>query len=389
LKICVYSAAVLHEGPEGLAGKIMAIADRIKLYGELEEHRKRPLIVYVTSGRADPSGQVGRMDADAIPELCDQLETLDEKVGELDLLVVSDGGDPMVAWRAVTLLRERTDHLTVMVPQSAYSAATLLALGASKILMHPNGNLGPVDPQIMVRHGEEERSFGFEDMMGFLQFVQEEVKLTDQEHIRAMFEMFCNEVGATAVGVAARSSLLSLSMGEKLLRLHMTKEADIPKAQSIAKALSKGFFYHGYPVGRKEAADINLPLADPDPRAENLIWRIWLDVESELEVRKPFVPLHLLMASSEGPKLMKAVPQLNLPANAPPDVVQQILENFVMAGIQEIEPVGFEIITAIMESRRHSSREVRRGKILAYRSPNLDIQVNAITTGHAWESAKI
>ena len=125
---------------------------------------------------------MGAMDGDAIPQLCDQLEKLPQKNEGIDLLVVSDGGDPMVAWRAITLLRERTDHLAVLVPFGAYSPATLLALGANQIVMHPNGNLGPVDPQICADKGG--KSFGFEDMAGFLTFTREEVKLTDQEQLR-------------------------------------------------------------------------------------------------------------------------------------------------------------------------------------------------------------
>src|SRR5262249_16028511 len=113
----------------------MAFADRVKLYKELEGIRDRPLIIYVTSGRGGQHGQLGKMDADAIPELCDQLERLPKQLKGIDLLVISDGGDPMVAWRAVTLLRERSDHLAVLVPNGAYSAATLLALGANEIVM--------------------------------------------------------------------------------------------------------------------------------------------------------------------------------------------------------------------------------------------------------------
>jgi ClpP class serine protease len=69
--------------------------------------------------------------------------------------VVSNGGDPIVAWRAITLLRERVEQIGVLVPQAAYSAATLLAMGADEIVMHPNGNLGPVDPQILVKRSGE------------------------------------------------------------------------------------------------------------------------------------------------------------------------------------------------------------------------------------------
>jgi hypothetical protein len=42
-------------------------------------------------------------------------------------------------------------------------------------------------------------------------------------------------------------------MGEKLLRSHRTKDADAQKARGIAETLNKKFFYHGYPVNRREA----------------------------------------------------------------------------------------------------------------------------------------
>lgn len=43
--------------------------------------------------------------------------------------------------------RPRCKRLTVVVPNQAKSAATLLAMGAHAILMGPTSDLGPVDPQ--------------------------------------------------------------------------------------------------------------------------------------------------------------------------------------------------------------------------------------------------
>ena len=132
----------------GLKGaNSMAIADRLPLYETLEKLRARPLVVYVTSTREGISGQ---MASDVIPELLDQLTDLPRDTPSVDLLIVSEGGDAKVAWRAMSLLRERCQKVAVLVPQVAFSAATLLALGADEIVMHPNANLGPVDPQIHV-----------------------------------------------------------------------------------------------------------------------------------------------------------------------------------------------------------------------------------------------
>src|SRR5258708_196997 len=109
----------------------MALADRLALYQQIEEHRKRPLIAYVTSKR---DGVNASMATDVLPYLIEQLDALDNATKALDFLIVSFGGDPMVAWRIMSLIRERIDTVSVLIPQSAYSAATLVALGGDDIV---------------------------------------------------------------------------------------------------------------------------------------------------------------------------------------------------------------------------------------------------------------
>jgi len=119
----------------------------------------------------------------------------------------------------VSLIREQVGRFTVLVPQAAYSAATFIALGANEIVMHPHGNLGPTDPQIVAPKRTKPDgtgdaiTFGSEDLGAFLRFAKEEVGLSDQSHLSAVFEKFCSEVGAVPIGVAARSSQLSITMG--------------------------------------------------------------------------------------------------------------------------------------------------------------------------------
>lgn len=127
----------------------MSLVSRIQLYKEIEQKRGHPLIAYVTSQRANAFGQMG---PDVMPEICDQVLVLPPKTKAVDVLIVSSGGDPMVAWRMISVLREKVKTISVLIPQSAYSAATLLALGANEIVMHPCGNLGPLDPQITINH---------------------------------------------------------------------------------------------------------------------------------------------------------------------------------------------------------------------------------------------
>lgn len=155
----------------------MGLKERASLYKQIETHRSHPLITYVTSKR---EGVDASMATDALPYLIDQLDELPQGTTELDFLIASFGGDPMVAWRIMSLIRERIDRVSVLVPQSAYSAATLLALGADEIIMHPNSHLGPVDMQITTVTEGTRRHFSTEDISAFLDFVRS--ALVGQRH---------------------------------------------------------------------------------------------------------------------------------------------------------------------------------------------------------------
>ena len=365
----------------------MTFSDRLELFKKLEALRKRPLIVYVTSSRR---GATGKMAKDAVPELLDQLQALKASTQALDLLLVSDGGDPTVAWSTVSLIRERVKEFAVLVPQAAYSAATLIALGADEIVMHPHGNLGPVDPQIQtIRRGESGKEhrleFGAEDLNSFLRFTRDTVGLTDQDRLAQMFEIFCKDVGSVQIGVAARSSQLSIMMGEKLLKMHMKGADQSQQAASIAESLNKNFFHHGYPVSRTEAKEIGLKIAEENSEVEDLLWRIWSSLEQEFDFRKPFTHLEILEKSKEAAPLFDPVPLAVIPGGLPPQVQQQAYQNILSnIAIQQVAAVDYTTTHAVMESTRCSSHFICEGKILATRRPDLQITYNVVQVSEGW-----
>jgi hypothetical protein len=314
--------------------------------------------------RRNSEGQIAR---DAISELLSQLETLPAGTKALDFFLGSYGGDGTVAWQIVSLIRERVQKLTVMVPQAAFSAATLIALGADEIIMHPHGNLGPTDPQIQNR--AKNVHFGSEDLAAFLKFARTEVGLTDQMPLLELFKQFSAEVGFVGIGVAARSSQLTQSMGEKLLRLHMKSESQMQKAKLISEALNTKFFHHGYPVSRSEAKDIGLPVAASNLEIESLMWKLWLDIESELQFREPFSPLRVLKEDGACGALFAPVV-----AAAPPAVAVPVI----------VPAAKFRQIAAIMESQRKSSRSIGDGEIFAARLPDLNLKMSVITHREGW-----
>ncbi len=366
----------------------MAYETRTKLYRELEEKRARPLIAYFTSLRPNAGAQ---MASDIIPEFAKQILEIPNNKKEIDILIVSYGGDPTVAWRIITMLRERFDKIGVLVPYTAYSAATLLALGADEIIMHPFSNLGPVDPQLnYIRKDEkgrqEKMQFGTEDLRHYLEFIKTDVGISDQEQLERAFEMVCKDVGAIPIGVAKRSSYLAISMGKKLLSLHMKDQTRI---KAIVEALNKSFYHHGYPVGRKEAKEMGLPIVEPDKDMEKLMWDIWKDIEEEMKCNEPFDPLRMILSDEETGKLLTTIPQVQLPPNLPPQILNQAINNVLsQISVVQIKPIDFEQLSATVESIRCRSEYRVKGKISAVRLPDMNIAVNVIKTDYGWSFYK-
>lgn len=64
------------------------------------------------------------------------------------IILDTPGGVVEVVERMVTALRSAYDEITVIVPDRAMSAGTILALSADRIMMDHLSCLGPIDPQI-------------------------------------------------------------------------------------------------------------------------------------------------------------------------------------------------------------------------------------------------
>jgi len=187
------------------------MVQRLDWYRELEDLRSaggpRALLVYVTSTRPNLEALIS---LEVIPEFLEQLEALsrlEPAPTGVDLLIVSNGGDPTVAWRMMTLLRERVKNVGVLVPQAAFSAATFLALGADEIVMHPNGNLGPIDGQYVLPGGPGFAGLGppvSSAMVGQLMQYATAQGVTLPAHLGRLFDRLCREMGPMELGRVAR-----------------------------------------------------------------------------------------------------------------------------------------------------------------------------------------
>lgn len=114
------------------------------LFHALVDKLGRPVVTLFTSFEFP----VMLEDADA-DMLEGVLRSLDLSNG-LALCINSPGGDGLAAERIVNMCRaySGTGEYWAIVPGKAKSAGTMVCFGASKILMGPTSELGPIDPQV-------------------------------------------------------------------------------------------------------------------------------------------------------------------------------------------------------------------------------------------------
>jgi Serine dehydrogenase proteinase len=135
-------------------GKILVaeqVPKIVKVACRFARARQRKTVVYML-GTGDPAAH--RPDIPMTKRTAEQLLNSlgDHRFDDLDLIVQSSGGDIHAAYLIMSMLRERMNKgkgkLVACVPSRAQSAATLLCLGADKILLGELGALGPLDAQI-------------------------------------------------------------------------------------------------------------------------------------------------------------------------------------------------------------------------------------------------
>ena len=109
-----------------------------------------PLVVYAadftSTNRAGLNGPVVQIDLDDKTGFLQALWDIPD--GPLDVLVHSPGGSPTATESIVHLLRSRFTPIRFIIPHTAKSAATMLALSGNEILLGEAAELGPIDPQL-------------------------------------------------------------------------------------------------------------------------------------------------------------------------------------------------------------------------------------------------
>jgi hypothetical protein len=250
------------------------------------------VIAYVTSTRPNLQAQMAQ---DAVRVFFEHLPA--QKVDQLDLLIHSDGGDGIVPWRIMTLLRERAERVNVLVPHRAFSAATQAARGADEIIMHPMGMLGPIDPTVTTPFNPVDQQTGqklgvsVEDVAAYNALVKEDVGIQHEDELIQAFKLLAEKVHPLTLGSAKRGTAQARMLGEKLIQVR-NDPPERHKMETLLEQLTTKLYYHGHPIARAEARELGLPIPEDIPTdVENAMWDVYLAYEGDLLMDVMFDPV--------------------------------------------------------------------------------------------------
>ena len=231
------------------------------LIKQIEEKRGSKVITYVTSDRQGPVN--ARIAMDVIPVISNHLRKIG-KAEKIDLFLYSTGGDTMVPWRMVSMIREYCEKFSVLIPYKAHSAATMISLGADEIVMSDLSELSPIDPSTAnvfnpqdPNNPQNKIPISVEDVMAYFDLAKNKFGIKNDEDLTKIFNKFVEsnpQIHPLALGNVNRTHNLIRILAKRLLKSRQQKIEE-EQINKIVDYFTEKLYSHQYFIGRKEAKE--------------------------------------------------------------------------------------------------------------------------------------
>ena len=224
-------------------------------------------------------GAISQSDVLGFGDLLHDLENAD-----IDLLLHTPGGDMDVAEKLVYMCWSRAKSFRVIVPNSAKSAGTLIALAANKIAMSDSSELGPIDPQITTYSGTGDPIMRpASSFLDGLEAIKKEAATTGT--LSPAYFPLLSQLDPALLDFCGKAILRSERFARKWLIAHQCK-GDPKKANKIARTLvnTKRYLSHGTVIDHREAKSIGLDVEyfKPSDATWQKIWRLYCTYEIDM-----------------------------------------------------------------------------------------------------------
>lgn len=235
--------------------------DRKQLIHQVEDSRKSRVVSYLTSDRQGPFN--ARIAPDVIPLISKQLQGIG-KTQNIDLFLYSAGGDTMVPWRLVSMIREYCEKFSVLIPYKAHSSATMIALGADEIVMSNLSELSPIDPStanifnpVDPINPQNRIPISVEDVMAYFDLAKNKFCIKRDEELACVFLKFVEanpQIHPLALGNVNRIHNLIRVLAKRLIKSHKVHFEEV-EIEKIVDYFTEKLYSHQYFIGRKEAKE--------------------------------------------------------------------------------------------------------------------------------------
>ena len=272
--------------------------DKKGLIQAIEKGRGSRVITYITSDRPGPVN--ARVAMDIIPIVSKQLRQIG-KVAKIDLVLYSAGGDTMVPWRLVSMIREYGTTFSVLIPYKAHSAATMISMGADEIVMSDLSEISPIDPSTAnvfnptdPTNSQTKVPISVEDVIAYFDLAKNKFGIKSDEDLTKVFNKFVEanpQIHPLALGNVNRIHNLIRLLAKRLLKSHQKPMTD-QEIEKIVEYFTEKLYSHQYFIGRKEAReDLGLQsVVYADAALSKLMTELYEKYESEMELGKQWNP---------------------------------------------------------------------------------------------------
>lgn len=277
-------------------GKQMTGFDsRKKLLKKIGKARQSTALLYCTSDRIGAEAQIA-------PDVYDYFVHHLDKIWpskKISLILHTNGGNTSAAWRIVNLLRTFCDDLEVIVPSRAFSAGTLISLGANRIIMTKQASLGPIDPSLsgplspqVPGQPNARVPVSVEVVQGYLDLAMNEMAIEDQSARAGLLKDLADKVHPLVLGQIFRSRTQIRSLAETLLHY---QDVDKDKKIGIVNFLCGDSGSHDRAINQREAKAMGLVVEKPSSHLYTLLKELYEDYVATMQLRDRF-DVNLLIA---------------------------------------------------------------------------------------------
>jgi len=221
----------------------------------IEEQLRSKVIVYYMNNAS--------IDNQDVDYFLSHLQSISQNES-ISLILVSNGGSAMAAWRIASLIRNYCNTFQVIVPSRCASAATILSLSADKILISPSGYLTAIDTSLNHPLNPEspttktKPSISVDQINKVISFIEKDL-VNHPNSNKTVSEILFEKIHPIVYGELERASSLSKMIAKNMFKLRRNPPED-NAIDYVVELLNDKFPAHGYPIVYNECQTIGLPV---------------------------------------------------------------------------------------------------------------------------------